>query len=316
MITVLLLSMLTAAPEAAEAPTQPARLMNRVVEDLRASVSGSPERSAALDSLAKEATPDLPRLVEMIQSCFPDIDLKHETPLDWPLPADFPSRSEVAANLNLFVGGELVRSGLSEEGLSFLAELEPASVVDPARLHFFRAAAYFQLRRQELAAHDLDILANLPALPRRYADAAALMREQLSALDPESLTAIAHDMRHLSQRLGNAQTGDKVQLLERDVVDRLDALIEELEQQQRKQRAAGGSSDQPSEPMPDSALPQGPIAKGEVDGRVLRISSDWGKIPEKEREQAMQQLDRQFPGHYREAVEQYFRRLADTETQK
>ena len=36
----------------------------------------------------------------------------------------------------------------------------------------------------------------------------------------------------------------------------------------------------------------------------------WGNLPPKDREQAMQQIGRDFPSHYRDVIEQYFRRLA------
>ena len=38
--------------------------------------------------------------------------------------------------------------------------------------------------------------------------------------------------------------------------------------------------------------------------------SGWGDLPPKEREEAMQQIGRDFPSHYRDVIEQYFRRLA------
>ena len=36
----------------------------------------------------------------------------------------------------------------------------------------------------------------------------------------------------------------------------------------------------------------------------------WGDLPPKEREEAMQQISKEFPSHYRDVIEQYFRRLA------
>ena len=41
--------------------------------------------------------------------------------------------------------------------------------------------------------------------------------------------------------------------------------------------------------------------------------SGWGDLPPKEREQAMQQIGRDFPSHYRDAIEAIFRRLAAEE---
>ena len=38
--------------------------------------------------------------------------------------------------------------------------------------------------------------------------------------------------------------------------------------------------------------------------------SGWGDLPPKEREEALQQMGRDFPAHYRDAIEEYFRKLA------
>ncbi len=52
----------------------------------------------------------------------------------------------------------------------------------------------------------------------------------------------------------------------------------------------------------------------QVDRRDIGNKSGWGDLPPKEREQALQQIGREFPAHYRELVEQYFRELANEQT--
>ena len=47
-----------------------------------------------------------------------------------------------------------------------------------------------------------------------------------------------------------------------------------------------------------------------MQGRDLGVGDDWGRLPPHDREQALQQIGREFPPHYREAIEQYFKRLA------
>jgi hypothetical protein len=39
----------------------------------------------------------------------------------------------------------------------------------------------------------------------------------------------------------------------------------------------------------------------------------WGKLPEKERAKAMQDITRDMPPKYREVIETYIRRLAQSE---
>lgn len=43
---------------------------------------------------------------------------------------------------------------------------------------------------------------------------------------------------------------------------------------------------------------------------------EWGDLPPKQREEAVQQIGRDFPSHYRDVIEQYFRRLAAEEDNK
>jgi hypothetical protein len=49
---------------------------------------------------------------------------------------------------------------------------------------------------------------------------------------------------------------------------------------------------------------------GNVTKKDIGSGSGWGNLPPKEREEAMQQIGRDFPSHYRDVIEQYFRRLA------
>ena len=61
--------------------------------------------------------------------------------------------------------------------------------------------------------------------------------------------------------------------------------------------------------MEDSQLAGGK-GRGEVKQREFGDTEDWGNLPPREREDALQQIGRDYPAHYREAIEQYFKRLA------
>ena len=43
---------------------------------------------------------------------------------------------------------------------------------------------------------------------------------------------------------------------------------------------------------------------------------NWGNLPPKAQAAAKNMLDRQFPPHYRQAVEEYLKKLADREAPK
>ena len=89
-------------------------------------------------------------------------------------------------------------------------------------------------------------------------------------------------------------------------------MITELESQQDQNNSpssGGGDSLNPSRPMPDS---QGGGGRGEgnVDESDLAEDFDWGNLPPKDKEAALQQMTQDYPAHFREVIEEYYRRLA------
>jgi hypothetical protein len=103
--------------------------------------------------------------------------------------------------------------------------------------------------------------------------------------------------------------------VQQGVVESLDKLIEEIESQQQQGQAASAGAGSAGEggaagsPMDDSHLAGG-RGPGEVRARDLGSGEGWGNLPPHEREAALQQIGREYPPHYREAIEQYFKRLA------
>ena len=50
---------------------------------------------------------------------------------------------------------------------------------------------------------------------------------------------------------------------------------------------------------------------GKVDNKqLLKTLEVWGKMPEKERIKALEAISREYPPHYREAIEGYLKELA------
>ena len=122
---------------------------------------------------------------------------------------------------------------------------------------------------------------------------------------------IARRMNDVRRRLDIGRAGKQVQVIEKGVLDSLDRIIKKLEEQQQQQQCnQQGGGQQSSKPMQDSQLPS-MRAPMQVDQRDVGNQSGWGDLPPKEREQALQQIGREFPVHYRELIEQYFRELAD-----
>jgi hypothetical protein len=220
-------------------------------------------------------------------------------------------------NLRLYYVRWLAQYGLYDEVLEQLGELRPADVADPAALLFYKMIAYHQLVRPDEARAALaGLMEHEDLLPRRYHEVAQLVQRDLGGLEDESLDHIARRMRDIRRRLAYGRAGTKVQAVEKSVLDSLDKKIKDLEDKQRQQQqqaaaqAGGKSSGKPSKPMDDSRIAElkGPM---KVDRRDIGHESGWGDLPPKEREQALQQIGRDFPAHYRELIEDYFRELAN-----
>jgi len=214
-------------------------------------------------------------------------------------------------NLKLVAGRWYAQQGLYDEVLEQIGDLKPEDVADPAALLFYQAVAHHWLMDKEKCLPVIaQLFENRDSIPRRYATMAELMEADLKPLKTDSLDEVARLMDDIRRRLDLARAGKTVRKQEDDVIAKLDKMIEELEkqrQQQQQQGAAGGSN--PSQPMPDS-MPGGGSGPGNVDPKKVGSRSGWGDLPPKERQEALQQVGKDFPSHYREVIEEYFRKLA------
>lgn len=251
-----------------------------------------------------------PRAAELVDVCRADYRGPLVPDASW-LEDDNLSQFE-RDNLRVFYARWLGQFGLYDEVLATLEGLAPDDVVDPASLLFSRMIAHQQLvHPDEARAALVQLLEQRDALPRRYQQITSLLEKDLESLSDESLDHISRRMSDIRRRLAYGRTGSRVQEIERGVVESLDRKIDKLEKQQQQQQSQSQSSSgsQQSQPMQDSQLPsmQAPM---QVDQKDIGNKSDWGDLPPHEREQALQQIGRDFPAHYRDLIEQYFRELA------
>jgi hypothetical protein len=231
----------------------------------------------------------------------------------------------VRNNLRLLLGRWLVQERYYDEARTQLGELEPQEVVDPASLLFYQSVCYHWFLDKQQGLRTIGkLFERRDELPRRYATMGMLMQADLSALKDESLDHISRRMNDITRRLDFGNAGKKVQGVENGVIASLDKLIEELEQQAQGSGSGSGGGQgqngsrgpaqgiQSSGPAADSNLAEGKGA-GNVDKRRIGSGSGWGDLPAKEREEALQQIGKDFPSHYREIVESYFRKIAESE---
>ena len=222
-------------------------------------------------------------------------------------------------NLRLFYGRFLAQHRLYDEALVQLDGLLPQDVVDPSSLLFYQSIVYQRLLKQELGVQSLRRLLQRQAeLPRRYRMVADLMHADLAKLEEESLDHIARRMEDIGRRLDLGRSDQKVREIEDGVVASLDKLIKQLEdeaqkrQQQQASSAQSGGNKNPSKPAQDS-MPADGKGAGDVTKKEVVAGEGWGNLSPKQRQEVLQQVTKEFPAHYREVIEQYFRTLADEE---
>jgi len=262
-----------------------------------------------LDRLAASLAIVEPRAVEIVNHC--QQDAMQLPPVRFALLDDPSAPAIVRDNLRLLYGRWLAQHHLVDESLEYLKDLAPQMVADPVSLLFHQAVAHHRLLAKEPCLKSVSLLLeNESQLPRRYVSLAKLMEADIKPLKVDSLDEIARLMDDIRRRLDLARAGKVVRDEEEQVIAKLEKMIEELEKQRQQQQQAGnGGGSQPSNPMQDSQTAQlkGP---GEVDPKSLGKKDGWGNLPPQQRQEVLQQIGRELPAHFRETIEEYFKRLA------
>jgi hypothetical protein len=257
-------------------------------------------------------------------------DLSKPAPLT--VPAFFTDTKRDAffrSNVALAYAKALSQRRAYEEALEVLRTIKPEQVVDPAGYLFNRAVAEHALSLKNDASRSISrLLDDAADSPERYKMVATLMALDIQGWKDKDLGAIARKMDNVDRRLQLARGGPHTQKIQKEIVSRLDELIKQLENQAKgsSQANAGacpnGGQQQPGQrPGAQGPTPQldsfggnnsgpGNVDKKKLDG----LAQQWGKLPEKERAKAMQELTRDLPPEYRELIEAYFRKLAQLDS--
>jgi hypothetical protein len=218
-------------------------------------------------------------------------------------------------NLRLFYARWLVHELLFDEAQEQLAGLEPGDVAAPAALLFYQSVVCHALLNRESGMKSIDeLLQGEQTSPRRYVALARLMLEDLKGLQDDTLDHIARRMEDIRRRLDLGRAGPKVRTEEDGVVESLDKMIKKLEDQQEDESGSANSIRSTS-PAKESQI-MGGKGPGDVEKKNIGAGSGWGDLPPKEREAALQDVGRDLPSHYRDVIEQYFRRLAEEGSEK
>ena len=218
-----------------------------------------------------------------------------------------------AANLRLYYARSLAQRQMYDEALAQFEQIDPRTVVDPATCLFYRAVCEHALLQKGSGLETIArLLQDTENVPVSYASVAVLMRHDLEALEDKSLDAISRKMRDSERRLELARGGQRVQKVQGEIIADLDELIEKLEAQMSGGGGggSGNSRNQSAAPAGESTV-KGEKARGDAERKTYRNEGGWGNLPEKEQAKAKNLIGREFPSHYRQAVEEYFKKLAE-----
>jgi hypothetical protein len=283
------------------------------------SASANAGASDLLDRLANCLAATDTRVAQVVALCAASPAAVGVKMPDFAWLSDSETPALVRHNIRLYLARWLVQAGMYDEALTWMDGLAPADVVQPAALLFYRAVAHQRLVQPDPASAAVEqLITRRDELPLRYQKLAELMQQDLAALQDDSLDHIARRMEDVRRRLAMGRAGQRVQSIENGVVESLDKMIKQIEDSMSPQPGPGGASPQGGSqqgqtPMQDSRIAQ-IRAPGDVEQRDIGDRAGWGNLPEKDREKALQDIGREFPSHYREVIEEYFRRLAAEES--
>ena len=207
---------------------------------------------------------------------------------------------------------KLVELGDHEAALVALSQYKPTQETK-VKYCFLMAATAFMTNQKDVAAKWLlNIENSFEPVPERYAALARIMSAELKEWKQDDIDDIGRDMRIVQDRLYVGKGGKKTQKVQQQIVDKFDKMIKEKEEELKKQQqmSAQPQPSQGSKPM-EQSMPATDSGPGKVDQKKLQhLTQNWGKLPEKERAKAMQEIVRDLPPRYREVIEDYFKALA------
>lgn len=131
-------------------------------------------------------------------------------------------------------------------------------------------------------------------------------RAQDAAGDPS--TEIVGKMQVAVGQLTKLDTGKPTQTTQKQIVDKLDALIAQLEKECENCRGSRVNPN-PSKPAQDSTVRNGPGGSGDLHA-ARKEGKNWGELPAHERDRILQSMTEGFPPHYQRILERYYKRLA------
>ncbi len=182
---------------------------------------------------------------------------------------------------------------------------------------FYRIINNFCLNNVKETQKLLDQIEQRFELPERYKSVASLIRNEVGFWkdDYDDLADIGREMKKVKDRLHNANGGPTTQKLQDEIVKRLDKKIKDLEDIIKKPK----DDDVADSKLPNNQKPQDDTRIENENGpghinpvKFKELTENWVNIPPRERASALQTLTQGLSVRHREAIENYFRILADS----
>lgn len=226
---------------------------------------------------------------------------------------------------------EMCLNGDHEASEMLLGKLKDHT--NPPAYYYFRMINAFKLNNKKEALKWSGMLKHTyEDIPNRYKDLAIIINaeaETWTEKKSDDLEDISREMTKIKDRLHNNKGGPETQKLQKDVLSRLDKMIKDAEDQKnkdkedkdkeekekkRKQAERDGiwiPADKGGKGNPaDKAVTPTEQGTGQIDKKkVKEIAAVWGKLPEKERAQALRDLTRGMPPKDRAIIERYLKEL-------
>ena len=233
----------------------------------------------------------------------------------------------IKPDLQLAFCRALIQNQWVDEAWARLQSLEIDNLSDPSSWLFSSGVCQHYLLQKQPCVESLKrLLERESEIPTRYAITARLMLSDIEPLKQDSLDEVARMMNDVERRLTLGRTGKQVRDQEQAIIEKLDKMIEQMEnqaqqqqqqqqkqrQQQQKQQRQQQQQQQQQQQAAQESEPGGGDGQGAVDDKDIGDKSGWGNLPPAARQEALQSITKDLPSHYREVIEAYFKRLSKT----
>lgn len=157
--------------------------------------------------------------------------------------------------------------------------------------------------------------------------------EDIGAEEEDPLLRVGRRMRAVEEQIAGLRSGEATQRLQRRIVDELNDLIKQVRKQcQAGQSASSSQQDSQREQVQQPDSPAGANAQtasntaaadstdrldstaaaaAEMNRLKEMLKNVWGHLPEKVRDQMLQNATESFLPKYSEQIEEYFKRLVE-----